>query len=135
MNKSSQDFSNMLRKAVEATVVKRPVIRRKQKPVKDAIYGVAEPKKTVQKKVLPKKNHGCGIATDMEQEPSRNEKPDRNSTGFNATLCNTTAITASTGCAIWKKQGADTGNTQYRTANGIKSNVESEVNAIATAQG
>ena len=56
MNKSSQDFSNMLRKAVEATVVKRPVIRRKQTPVKDAIYGVAEPKKTVQKKVLPKKN-------------------------------------------------------------------------------
>jgi len=56
MNQSSVDFSNMLRKAVEATVVKRPVIRKKQKPVKDAIYGVAEPKKKVQKKVLPKKN-------------------------------------------------------------------------------
>ena len=56
MNQSSVDFSNMLRKAVEATVVKKPVIRRKQKPVKDAIYGVAEPKKKVQKKVLPKKN-------------------------------------------------------------------------------
>ena len=56
MDKSSQDFATMLRRAVEATVVKRPVIRKKQKPVKDAIYGVAEPKKTVQKKVLPKKN-------------------------------------------------------------------------------
>ena len=56
MNKSSVDFATMLRRAVEATVVKKPVIRRKQKPVKDAIYGVAEPKKRVQKKVLPKKN-------------------------------------------------------------------------------
>ena len=52
MNQSSKDFSTMLRRAVEATVVKKPVIRKKQKPVKDAIYGVAEPKK----KVLPKKN-------------------------------------------------------------------------------
>ena len=56
MNQSSVDFANILRRAVEATVVKRPVIRKKQKPVKDAIYGVAEPKKKVQKKVLPKKN-------------------------------------------------------------------------------
>ena len=52
MNQSSKDFSTMLRRAVEATVVKKPVIRKKKKPVKDAIYGVAEPKKTV----LPKKN-------------------------------------------------------------------------------
>ena len=56
MDKSSQDLATMLRRAVEATVVKKPVIRKKpvtkQKPVKDAIYGVAEPKR----KVLPKKN-------------------------------------------------------------------------------
>ena len=56
MNKSSQDFATMLRKAVEATVVRKPVIRKKQTAVQDAIYGVAEPKKRVQKKVLPKKN-------------------------------------------------------------------------------
>ena len=56
MNKSSQDFATMLRRAVEATVVKKPVIRKKQTAVKDAIYGVAEPKKKVQRKVLPKKN-------------------------------------------------------------------------------
>ena len=36
----------------EASVVKRPVIRKKQKPVKDAIYGVAEPKKKVKPKKL-----------------------------------------------------------------------------------
>ena len=56
MNKSSKDFATMLRKAVEATVVKRPVIRKRPKPVKDAIYGVEEPKKKTQRKVLPKKN-------------------------------------------------------------------------------
>ena len=56
MNKSSVDFATMLRKAVEATEVKKPVIRKKQTAVQDAIYGVAEPKKRVQKKVLPKKN-------------------------------------------------------------------------------
>ena len=56
MNKSSVDFATMLRKAVEATVVRKPVIRKKQTAVQDAIYGVAEPKKRVQKKVLPKKN-------------------------------------------------------------------------------
>lgn len=56
MNKSSVDFATVLRRAVEATVVKKPVIRKRPKPVKDAIYGVAEPKKTAQKKVLPKKN-------------------------------------------------------------------------------
>jgi len=50
MNKS-QEFGMMLRKAMEATVVRKPAIRKKQKPVKDAIYGVAEPKK----KVVPKK--------------------------------------------------------------------------------
>ncbi len=48
----------MLRKAVQATaeasVVKKPVIRKKQKPVRDAIYGVVEPKKkvNVQNKIL-----------------------------------------------------------------------------------
>ena len=46
----------MLRKAVQATaeasVVKKPVIRKKQKPVRDAIYGAVEPKKNVQNKVL-----------------------------------------------------------------------------------
>ena len=56
----SQEFGMMLRKAMNATagasVVRKPVIRKKQKPVKDAIFGVAEPKKNVQKKVLPKKN-------------------------------------------------------------------------------
>ena len=56
MNKSSHDFAMMLRKAAQATaeasVVKRPVIRKKQKPVKDAIYGVAEPKKKVKPKKL-----------------------------------------------------------------------------------
>ena len=55
MNQSSHDFATMLRRAAQATaeasVVKKPVIRKKQKPVKDAIYGVAEPKK----KVVPKK--------------------------------------------------------------------------------
>ena len=55
MNQSSHDFATMLRRAAQATaeasVVKRPVIRKKQSPVKDAIYGVAEPKK----KVVPKK--------------------------------------------------------------------------------
>ena len=55
MNQQSKDFATMLRRAAqvtaEASVVKRPVIRKKQKPVKDAIYGVAEPKK----KVVPKK--------------------------------------------------------------------------------
>ena len=57
MNQSSVDFATMLRKAVEATVVKKPVIRKKpkQKPVKDAIYGVAEPKKKVQPKKLSDK--------------------------------------------------------------------------------
>ena len=47
----SQQFGMMLRRAMEATVVKKPVIRKKPKPIKDAIYGVAEPKK----KVVPKK--------------------------------------------------------------------------------
>ena len=59
MNQSDQ-FATMLRRAMNATagasVVRKPVIRKKQKPVKDAIFGVAEPKKKVQKKVLPKKN-------------------------------------------------------------------------------
>ena len=54
MNQSDQ-FATMLRRAMNATagasVVRKPVIRKKQKPVKDAIYGVAEPKK----KVVPKK--------------------------------------------------------------------------------
>ena len=52
----SQEFGMMLRKAMNATagasVVRKPVIRKKQKPVKDAIYGVAEPKKKVQPKKL-----------------------------------------------------------------------------------
>jgi hypothetical protein len=58
MNEQSKDFATMLRKAAQATaeasVVKRPVIRKKQKPVRDAIYGVVEPKKktNVQNKVL-----------------------------------------------------------------------------------
>ena len=56
MNQQSKDFATMLRRAAqvtaEASVVKRPVIRKKQKPVKDAIYGVAEPKKKVQPKKL-----------------------------------------------------------------------------------
>ena len=58
MQKSSYDFSSALRRAAEATatVVKKPVIRKRQTPVKDAIYGVAESKKKLQKKVLPKKN-------------------------------------------------------------------------------
>ena len=56
MNQQSKDFATMLRRAAQATaeasVVKPPVIRRK--PSKDAIYGVAEPKKkvNVQNKVL-----------------------------------------------------------------------------------
>ena len=56
MNKSSHDFATMLRRAAQATaeasVVKKPVIRKKSS--KDAIYGVAEPKKkvNVQNKVL-----------------------------------------------------------------------------------
>ena len=54
MNEQSKDFSTMLRKAMEATVVKKPVVRKKHKPSKDAIYGVKEPKKkpNVQNKVL-----------------------------------------------------------------------------------
>ena len=58
MNQQSTDFATMLRKAVQATaeasVVKKPVIRKKQKSVRDAIYGVVEPKKkpNVQNKVL-----------------------------------------------------------------------------------
>ncbi len=54
MNKSSRDFATMLRKAVEATVVKKPVVRKKHKTSKDAIYGVKEPSKktNVQNKVL-----------------------------------------------------------------------------------
>ena len=56
MNQQSKDFATMLRRAAQATaeasVVKPPVIRKK--PSKDAIYGVAEPKKkvNVQNKVL-----------------------------------------------------------------------------------
>lgn len=54
MNEQPKDFSMMLRKAMEATVVKKPVVRKKHKPSKDAIYGVKEPKKkpNVQNKVL-----------------------------------------------------------------------------------
>ena len=52
MDRSSYDFAEMLRRATEASVVKKPVIRKKQKPVRDAIYGAVEPKKNVQNKVL-----------------------------------------------------------------------------------
>jgi len=68
MQKSSYDFSSALRRAVETSVVKKPVVRKKQKPVKDAIYGAIEPKKNVQKKVLPKKN-----LTDAELQPIWNK--------------------------------------------------------------
>jgi len=51
----SQEFQKILRRArdvTDASVVKRPVIRKR--PVKDAIYGAVEPKKkvNVQNKVL-----------------------------------------------------------------------------------
>ena len=67
MNKSSQDFAMMLRRATEAAVVKRPVIR--NKPSKDAIYGVAEPKKKV--------NVKNKILSDREKQAiwNRNMKP------------------------------------------------------------
>ena len=67
MNKSSQDFAMMLRRATEAAVVKPPVIRKK--PSKDAIYGVAESKKKI--------NVKNKILSDREKQAiwNRNMKP------------------------------------------------------------
>ena len=63
----------MLRRAAQATpeasVVKKPVVRKKQKPIRDAIYGVTEPKKKV--------NMKNKVLSDREKQAiwNRNMKP------------------------------------------------------------